>query len=142
MADIPPPPPPPSNLPPPPPVASPPNLGLPPGYQPPAMPPSSPGYMPNPIVPTAGVGLGIGTQIYGARSSIIVGVIGIVVPVGWLVVSGGGSVFYFYILPIFGIVYGVRAMTRGYAIGGGIGVVLNVVAGLISLTAAGIINPG
>jgi heme/copper-type cytochrome/quinol oxidase subunit 1 len=54
----------------------------------------------------------------------------------------GGSVFYFYILPIFGIIYGIRAMMRGFVIGGGIGLGLNVLAGLASLTAAGILNPG
>lgn len=117
MADIPPPPPP---------------SGAPP-------PPGSPGYMPQPIGPTSGSSLGM--QIVGARSSIILGVIGVVVPVVWAMISGG-STFYFYVLPIFGVVYGIRAMTRGFPIGGGIGVVLNLLAGLISLTAAGIINPG
>lgn len=138
MADIPPPPPPPSNAPPPPPMATPPYQGMP---QPPVMPPQSPGYMPNPIGPAAGAGLGLGAQIYAARSSIIVGVIGIVVPVASALFFGG-TVVYFYVLPAFGIYYGIRVLTRGVVIGGLIGIGLNVLAGLTSLTAAGIINPG
>jgi len=85
--------------------------------------------------------LGLGSQIVGARSSIIVGVIGIVVPIVTAIVTGG-TVFYFYALPIFGLIYGIRATTRGFVIGGIIGIVLNLLAGLVSLTAAGIINPG
>ena len=141
MADIPPPPPPPSGAAPPPPMSPPPPYqGLPPGYQPPSTPPGSPGYMPQGIGPATG--LGLGAQIVGARSSIIVGVIGVFVPIVWAVASSGGSVFYFYILPIFGLIYGVRSITRGFVIGGIIGVVLNLIAGFISLTASGIINPG
>jgi len=132
MADI--PPPPPSNAPPPPP----PYQGM-PGYQPPSMPQGSPGYIAPSIGPT--MGSGIGAQIVGARSSIIVGVIGIIVPIVWAIVSTN-STFYFYILPIFGLIYGVRAMGRGFVLGGIIGVVLNLIAGVINLTAAGVINPG
>lgn len=103
------------------------------------MPPGSPGYMPQGIGPAAG--LGLGAQFVGARSSIIVGVIGIFVPILSAFIFSG-SIFYFYVLPIFGFIYGVRSMTRGFVIGGIIGVVLNLLAGLVSLTAAGIINPG
>jgi len=53
-----------------------------------------------------------------------------------------GSIFYFYVLPIFGVIYGVRAIGRGFVIGGIVGIVLNVIAGFISLTASGFINPG
>ncbi len=143
MADIPPPPPPPpSNALPPPPTAPPPYQGTPPqGFQAPMMPPQSPGYMPNPIGPAAGAGLGLGAQLYAARSSIIVGVIGILVPV-LSAVFFGGTVVYFYVLPAFGIYYGIRVLTRGVVIGGLIGIALNVLAGLASLTAAGLINPG
>ncbi|HET9410759.1 MAG TPA: hypothetical protein VFO75_02635 [Candidatus Dormibacteraeota bacterium] len=95
--------------------------------------------MPQGIGPAAGVGLG--AQFIGARSSIIVGVIGIFVPIVWAIVSTN-STFYFYILPIFGLIYGVRSMGRGFVIGGIIGIVLNLIAGFINLTAAGIINPG
>ncbi|HLZ93742.1 MAG TPA: hypothetical protein VKT20_00210 [Candidatus Dormibacteraeota bacterium] len=98
--------------------------------------------MPQPIGPTSGSGLNLGMQIVGARSSIIVGVIGVVVPVVWAIASGGSQTFYFYVLPIFGAIYGIRAMMRGFVIGGAIGLGLNVLAGIVSLTAAGIINPG
>lgn len=87
----------------------------------------------------AGAGLGLGAQIYAARSSIIVGVIGIVVPVGSLMITGG-TVVYFFILPVFGLIYGIRAMTRGAVVGGLIGVALNVLAGLASLFASGLIG--
>lgn len=135
MADI--PPPPPTNAPPPPPPAAPQAYPAPPGYQQ----PPSPGYMPQPVAPTSGSGVNLGLQIVGARSSIIVGVIGILVPVLTAVLFGG-TVVYFYVLPVFGIVYAIRAMTRGFVIGGAIGLGLNVLAGLASLTASGLINPG
>ena len=143
MADIPPPPPPPADAPPPPPPPMPPAGSAPPPYQPPqgSYPPASPGYMPQPIAPTSGSGLNLGMQFMGARSSIIVGVIGVFVPILWAILFSG-SVFYFYVLPIFGVIYGIRAMTRGFVIGGAIGLVLNIAAGLISLTASGLINPG
>jgi len=126
---------PPSNLPPPPPGYAPP----PPGYAPPPQ-PGYQGQMPPgvPIIAAAG-GLSIGTQLLAARSSIIVGVIGIFVPIITEIVTGG-TVFYFYILPIFGLIYGIRAMTRGAVIGGGIGVVLNLVAGVVSLVSSGLIG--
>lgn len=80
-------------------------------------------------------------QFAGARYSIIVGIIGILVPIGSALFFGG-SVFYFYLLPIFGVVYGVRAITRGFVIGGAIGVALNVFAGLASLLASGVLGGG
>jgi hypothetical protein len=118
---------PPSNLPPPPPGYAPP----PQGYQ---------GQMPTgmPMIAAAG-GLSIGAQIIAARSSIIVGVIGIFVPIVTVLVTGG-TVVYFYILPIFGLIYGIRAMTRGAVIGGGIGVVLNLLAGLVTLVSSGLLG--
>lgn len=134
---------PPSNLPPPPPgyapPPAPPPAQAPPGYAPPPQ-PGYQGQIPQgmPMIAAAG-GLSIGAQIIAARSSIIVGVIGIVVPIVTVMVTGG-TVVYFYILPIFGIIYGVRAMTRGAVIGGGIGVVLNVLAGLVSLVSSGLIG--
>jgi hypothetical protein len=134
MADI-----PPSNLPPPPPGYAPPPSQPPPGYAPPPQ-PGYQGQMPPgmPMIAAAG-GLSIGAQIIAARSSIIVGVIGIFVPIVTLMVTGG-TVFYFYILPIFGLIYGVRAMTRGALIGGGIGVALNLIAGLVSLVSSGLLG--
>jgi len=91
-----------------------------------------------PMIAAAG-GLSIGAQIIAARSSIIVGVIGIFVPIITAMVTGG-TVFYFYILPIFGLIYGIRAMTRGAVIGGGIGVVLNLLAGVVSLVSSGLLG--
>jgi hypothetical protein len=135
MSDLPPsnlPPPPPGYAPPPPPPAPPPGYAPPPqGYQ---------GQMPPgmPMMAAAG-GLSIGTQIIAARSSIIVGVIGIFVPIVTVLVTGG-TVVYFYILPIFGLIYGIRAMTRGAVIGGGIGVVLNLLAGVVSLVSSGLLG--
>lgn len=142
MSDVPPSnlPPPPPGVPPPPPAYQPPpgNIPPPPGYAP----PPQAGYqqqMPGaPMVAAAG-GLALGAQIYAARSSIIVGVIGILVPVGSLLITGG-TVVYFFILPVFGLIYGIRAMTRGAVIGGAIGVGLNVLAGLASLLASGLIG--
>jgi hypothetical protein len=97
--------------------------------------------MPPGIGPAMGTGLNLGAQIAGARSSVIVGVIGVLVPIATALFFGG-TVFYFYVLPIFGAIYGIRAMTRGFVIGGAIGLGLNILAGLVSLTAAGILNPG
>jgi hypothetical protein len=110
-----PPPPPPSNLPPPP-----------PGYPPQAM----PGQVPPPYLPTAAAGAGIGimSQFSGdALWSIGLGLASIVVP---FVAS---HVFYF--LPLIGIFYGIRAITRGRMIGGIVGVVLSVIGGLITVLA-------
>ena len=129
MADIPPPPPPPTSAPPP-------AYQPPPGYQ-----PGSPGYMPQPIAPSSAGGLNLGVQIAGAGWSIGIGVIGILLPF----VTGalfGGTAFYFRVMPIFGVIYGVRAIMRGYVIGGAIGIGVNILAGLVSLTFAGLINPG
>src|SRR5438105_14000057 len=129
MADIPPPPPPPTSAPP-------------PAYQPsPGYQPGSPGYMPQPIAPSSAGGLNLGLQIAGAGWSIGIGVIGILLPF----VTGalfGGTAFYFRVMPIFGVIYGVRAIMRGYVIGGAIGIGVNILAGLVSLTFAGLINPG
>jgi len=132
---------PPSNLPPPPPGYAPPPAPPaqpPPGYAPP--PQGYQGQMPPgmPLIAAAG-GLSIGGQIIAARSSIIVGVIGIFVPIVTVLVTGG-TVVYFYILPIFGLIYGIRAMTRGAVIGGAIGVVLNLLAGLVTLVSSGLLG--
>ncbi len=95
--------------------------------------------MPQAIGPSSG--LGLSAQLAGAGWSIALGSISILVPI----ITGifmGGSVFYFYVVPIFGVIRGIQAMTRGYIIGGIIGIALNLVGGLISLLAAGVINPG
>ena len=96
--------------------------------------------MPPAITPGAG-GINIGAQLIGAGYSIGVGVAGILLPIfsGMLF---GGTVYYFYVLPVFGLIYGIRSITRGYVIGGVVGIVLNVLAGIASLTAAGLFNSG
>jgi len=63
--------------------------------------------------------------------SIVVGVLGIGLPFF--------TPFYFRILPIAGVITGVRAIMSGRLIGGGIGIGLNVIAGIFSLIAMGII---
>jgi hypothetical protein len=145
MSDLPPgsmPPPPP-----PPPTAPPPSYNPPPmSYQPPpgpAMPQQqqSPGFMPQPIAPSSAGGLNLGVQLAGAAWPIGIGALGIALPFVTAALFGG-NLFYFRILPIFGIIYGIRAITRGFVIGGAVGIVLNVIAGIVSLTAMGVINPG
>ena len=96
--------------------------------------------MPQPIAPSSG-GINIGAQLVGASYSIGVGVAGILLPI----FSGlifGGTVYYFYVLPVFGLIYGIRSISRGFVIGGVVGIVLNVLAGIASLTAAGLFNHG
>ena len=140
MADIPPPPPPgPPPAAPPPPSFAPPPAGYAQQQGMPPLPPGSPGYMPPPIAPSGGIN--IGAQLVGASYSIGVGVAGILLPIfsGMLF---GGTVYYFYVLPVFGLIYGIRSITRGFVIGGVVGIVLNVLAGIASLTAAGLFNSG
>jgi uncharacterized membrane protein len=103
-------------------------------------PPGSPGYMPPAITPRAG-GINVGAQLIGASYSIGVGVAGILLPI-FSSMLFGGTVYYFYVLPVFGLIYGIRSITRGYVIGGVVGIVLNVLAGIASLTAAGAFNSG
>src|SRR5260370_29078488 len=144
MSDLPPgsmPPPPP-----PPPASPPPSYNPPPmSYQPPPGPnmpqQQSPGYMPPPIAPSSGGGLNLGVQIAGAGWPIGIGAIGIVLPFVTAALFGS-NVFYFRILPIFGIIYGVRAIMRGVVIRGANGIVLNQIAGLLSLTPMRGINHG
>jgi len=95
--------------------------------------------MPPPIAPSSGGGLNIGAQLAGGGYSIGVGIVGIIVPIISAMLVNG-TIVYFYALPIFGIIYGVRSIMRGFVIGGAIGIVLNVVAGIVSLTAAGLLS--
>lgn len=81
-----------------------------------------------PVAVGAGVGLGVLSQFTGtALSSCIVGLVTIIIPFAF------GYVF--YILPIVGILAGVRAIMRGKVIGGGVGIALNVIGGLVTLIA-------
>ena len=48
--------------------------------------------------------------------------------------------FYFPIMPIFGLLSAVRAFQRGKIIGGVVGVVLNIIGGIIALISSGLIG--
>jgi hypothetical protein len=147
MSDLPPPPSMPPSAPPPapPPGQTPPgNIPPPPGYAPPppgyAPPPQ--GYAPppqgyqQPMPPgmvAAGGGIALMQQFGGpAAWSIILGVVGIIVPFVFN--------FYFPLLPIFGIISGIRAIQRGRVIGGAVGIAVNLLAGLVALFASGLIG--
>lgn len=86
----------------------------------------------NPLIAMAmGTGM-MSSQFSGpALWSIVVGVLGIGLPFF--------TPFYFRFLPIAGIFSGVRAIMSGRLIGGLVGIGLNVVAGLFSLIAMGVI---
>ena len=121
---------------------------MPPGYQPPqqsfsdippsapgyGMPPGSPGYgyVPPTGYPTTRPGISLLSQFTGmAMWSIILGVVSVGVPIV-TGIMGNGSITVFYILPIFGFIRGVQAVTRGQMIGGIVGIVLNIMGGLLS----------
>ena len=132
--------PPPSNLPPTPPAYQPP-----PPYQPPAGqypappgqftppsadPPGAPGQMPPPIIPARAVagagGASLMFQFTGpAGWSVLLGLVGIIVPFVF------SRIFFF--LPLIGLLSGVQAIRRGRMIGGIVGIVLNVIAGIITV---------
>lgn len=67
--------------------------------------------------------------------SVILGLVSVGVPLVTGLMSSGGT-YYFYVLPIFGLIRGIQAVTRGQVIGGIVGIVLNVLGGLISLSIA------
>lgn len=147
MSDTPPsypPPPPPPNVPPPPPSQA--GYGLPPNYQGPAAPDytqpyqqqaaygqqpwQQPGVAPG-VVAAGGAGA-ILYQLGGpAAWSIGFGLVSIVVPFVWN--------YYFPILPIAGFISAIRAMQRGRLIGGVIGIVVNILGGIVALIASGLI---
>lgn len=123
--------PPTSNLPPPPPSSIPP-----PTYQPPPAsfpPPGMPGQGAPPILPGAfGAGaFGIYQFTGSALWSIGFGVVSIAAPFFINI--------FFIVLPIIGFFYGVRAIRQGRVIGGVAGLVLNVLGGIVSLFASGLI---
>jgi hypothetical protein len=109
--------------------ASPPPPQAPPGAMPPgAMPrPAGAAWGPPPVAQR-----GLAYQFSGnALWSIIFGLVSVVVPI---VTS-----FYFPILPLFGLWRGVLAIQRGRVAGGVVGLVLNVLGGLVSLLASGLL---
>ena len=139
------PPPPPSNAPPPPP--SQPGYALPPNYQGPSAPDYMQPYPQQPYpqqpypqqqrFPTAGaVAGGTGAILYQlggpAAWSIGIGLVSIVVPFAFN--------YYFPVAPIVGLISAIRAIQRGRLIGGVIGIVVNVIGGLVSLLASGLIG--
>ena len=89
-----------------------------------------------PLPPAAAVAGGTGALLYQlggpAAWSIGLGIVSIVVPFV--------SNFYFPILPIAGLINAVRAVQRGRVIGGVVGIVVNVLGGLVSLFASGLIG--
>lgn len=86
----------------------------------------------NPLIAFAMGGGVMSGQFSGpALWSIVVGVLGIALPFF--------TPFYFRVLPIFGIISGVRAVLSGRLIGGLIGIGLNAVAGIFSLISMGVI---
>ena len=147
-----PPPPPPSipppvyGAPPPPPAPSvqlPPGYKLPPGYQGPTAPDYTQPYQQQPWAQQS-QSLNPGAMAFGGASalmyqfggpaaySVIVGVLGIGLPFF--------TPYYFRVLPLFGILSGVRAMMRGRLLGGAVGIGVNVLAGIISLIDSGVIG--
>jgi hypothetical protein len=140
------PPPPPPGVPPP---AAPAGFPPPPVYQgPPApdyvqsylqqqAPAGQPPYVAQQPFPTAGaVAGGTGALLYQlggpAAWSIGFGLVSIIVPFA--------TNYYFPILPIAGGISAIRAIQRGRLIGGVIGIVVNVIGGLVSLLASGLIG--
>ena len=124
MSDNPPPPTP--NLPPPPPGYPAP----PPTFQAPAPPDYAQPYQNQPPPAYAAMGVagaaGLMSQFTGrAAWSIGVGLVTIIAPfvVHWV----------FYVLALVGLLYGVQAIRRGQLIGGIIGIVLNVIGGLLTI---------
>jgi len=65
--------------------------------------------------------------------SVVLGALAVGVPV-LTALSNNGHILYFYVIPIFGFIRGIQAVTRGQLIGGVVGIVLNAIGGLISLT--------
>jgi hypothetical protein len=92
-------------------------------------PPGSTGQVaPPPYLPTATVGAGVGllSQFTGdALWSIGLALVSIVVPFVF------NRIFFF--LPLIGLYYGIRAIQRGRMIGGIVGIVLNVIGGIITI---------
>jgi hypothetical protein len=79
-------------------------------------------------VAAAGAGINVVSQFGGdAALACGLGLVSILVPFFL------GRIFYF--MPLLGIFYGVRAITRGRMIGGIVGIVLSVIGGLITLLA-------
>lgn len=132
-ADIPPsytPPPPPPGVPPPP---AQPGYALPPNYQGPTAPDypqpypqQQPWQQQAPGMMAAAGTVGIMSQFTGrAGWSILIGLATIVAP---FIIH-----FVFYLLALVGLLYGIQAIRRGQLIGGVVGIVLNIIGGLLTI---------
>src|SRR5258708_32398864 len=118
MGDIPPPPP----CPPPPSEQAVPRPYTDIAYTPPR---GAPGYVPPTGYSPVQTGAGIMSQFTGqALWSVILGVLSVGVPI-LTGLTSNGHIVYFYIIPIFGFIRGIQAVTRGQVIGGIVGIVLN-----------------
>jgi hypothetical protein len=111
-----------------------------PVYQPPPAPDyvqpymqQQPAYAPQPMAAGGAMAGGLLYQLGGpAAWSIGFGLVSIIVP---FVTN-----YYFPILPIAGAISAIRAIQRGRVVGGVVGIVVNVLGGLVSLFASGLIG--
>src|SRR5262245_707025 len=136
MSDNPPADPPPPSAPPrpqpqpPPPVYQGPSA---PDYVQPYLQQQQPGYAPQPMAVGGAMAGGLLYQLGGpAAWSIGFGLVSIIVPFAFN--------YYFPLLPIAGLISAIRAMQRGRIAGGVIGIAVNIVGGLVSLLASGVIG--
>ena len=94
-----------------------------------------PAYSPQPMAVGGAMAGGIMYQLGGpAAWSIGFGLVSIIVPFAFN--------RYFPLLPIAGVISAIRAIQRGRVVGGIIGIAVNVVGGLVSLLASGLIGGG
>ena len=81
----------------------------------------------------AGGGLTLMQQFSGAAAwSIGFGIVGIIAPIFFN--------FFFPLAPIIGFINAIRAIQRGRLIGGIVGIVVNALAGLVTLVASGLLG--
>jgi hypothetical protein len=132
------PPPPPPNVSPAPPTSS---VPPPPVYQGPAAPDYVQPYLQQQQQPYGAQPMALGGAMAGGLLYQLGG------PAAWSIVFGLASIivpfafgYYFIVLPIAGLIGAVRAMQRGRLIGGVIGIVVNLIGGLISLISSGLIG--
>lgn len=81
---------------------------------------------------------GLAYQFGGVAAwSLAVGLASILLPIVTSLTTG--STYYFFVLPLFGIYRGFVAIRLGRTAGGAVGIALNVLGGLLSLIASGLI---
>jgi hypothetical protein len=81
----------------------------------------------------------IGT--YRGVQSIGIGILGMALPIVTSLIFSG-TTYFFVLLPLFGLIRGAQAVAQGARTSGITGIVLNLVAGLVTLTAAGVVSIG